>query len=329
MQREILDCAASSIIATDPNGVVVIFNRAAERLLGYRADEVIGRKTPLLWHDQREMQRRASLLSRELCRKISVGFEVFTAKAAGGQPDTNDWTYIHRHGGRRMVELTVTALRNDQGDITGYLGIATDITDRKVSDEALKASEERVRLANQFAGVGIWDWNVKANQTFWDDQMFAMYGMPKSNPVPYEDWLKVAVVEDLPPVEAALRNVVELGQTQDYEFRIRRADTGELRYLRGACGPVFNDQGRVLRVVGINFDITDRKHYEESIRQRESLLRAIFDSTAAGVSLTDANGKFVSCNPAFAALVGLRWPKSLGDLQKTLPIPMIGHINII
>lgn len=136
-QKAVLDSARISIITTDRDGIVRSFNVGAERLLGYRADEVIGRATPALYHDAQESRERARELSAELGMPIAPGIGVYIAKASLGSVDETESTYVRKDGSRLPVFLSTTALRTDQGEIIGYLGIAFDITRQKESEGQL------------------------------------------------------------------------------------------------------------------------------------------------------------------------------------------------
>lgn len=135
-QLAILDSANSSVIATDVDGVIQSVNFEAERNLGYKAEELLG-KSPLIFHDSVEVAARAESLTEELGYIVPVGFEVFVAKARRGISDEGDWTYVRRDGSRFPVRLSVTSLRDATGKLTGFLGIGTDITRRKQAEEQL------------------------------------------------------------------------------------------------------------------------------------------------------------------------------------------------
>ncbi len=131
MLRSVLDAATRfSIIATDRQGTITLFNRGAELMLGYDAAEMIGVLTPAVLHLPAEVEARSAELSRALGRPIK-GFNVFIEHAELAGFETREWTYRHKDGHCIPVALTVTALRDQRNQITGYLGIAEDVSDRK------------------------------------------------------------------------------------------------------------------------------------------------------------------------------------------------------
>jgi PAS domain S-box-containing protein len=150
LQRAMLEGAGFAIISTDTRGTIQLFNPAAERMLGYSAQEVIrGGMTPAVFHMEDEVIARARELCIQLDREVKPGFETFIAKADLGLPDQREWTYLRRDGSRLPVLLSVTALFDDCGVITGYLGIATDLTERERTEEKLRTTLSEVELLNR------------------------------------------------------------------------------------------------------------------------------------------------------------------------------------
>ncbi|HEY9838484.1 MAG TPA: PAS domain S-box protein, partial [Vampirovibrionales bacterium] len=131
LQQAILDSANYSIISTGIDGIIYTFNATAERWLGYTAEEMVGKMTPAILHDPMEVVQRAQELSEELGVEIAPGFDVFTAKIQRGKPDEYEWSYIRKDGSRFPIVLSISTLRDRTGEITGFLGIASDISDRK------------------------------------------------------------------------------------------------------------------------------------------------------------------------------------------------------
>lgn len=122
-----------SIIATNTEGVITVFNSGAERLLGYTADEVINKQSPAPFHVPAEVQTRAQELSDSLGYPVS-GFRTFVVVAEQQGSEQREWTYVRKNGESVSVSLVITTMRSNSGEITGYLGIAQDITERKRID---------------------------------------------------------------------------------------------------------------------------------------------------------------------------------------------------
>ncbi len=143
----VLDASTQvAIIATDADGLITVFNTGAQNLLGYSAVEMIGRQNPGIFHRIDEVIARGAELTRELGHSVD-GFEVFVAYAKLGRFDRREWTYIRRDGSQFPVNLVITAVRNTAGEITGFLGLAEDITDRKKSEERFRAMVEAAPTA--------------------------------------------------------------------------------------------------------------------------------------------------------------------------------------
>lgn len=155
LQQAVIHHAGHALIATDETGLITLFNPTAERWLGYTAAELVGRHTPAMFHAPEEVAARAVMFGAELGVPLAPGFEVFVAKARRQLPNEHEWIYIRKDGTRFSVWLVVTALRDAQGTITGFLGMASDLTARQQAEAALHASETRAQAILEAVADGL------------------------------------------------------------------------------------------------------------------------------------------------------------------------------
>ncbi|MBB3212209.1 PAS domain S-box-containing protein [Herbaspirillum sp. Sphag1AN] len=145
----IIDAASEfSIIAADLDGIIRVFSAGAERMLGYRADEVVGKHAPTLFHAQEELAQRSAELTIMRCRTIE-GFSVFSELPLEGGAETREWTYVRKDSSRFPVVLVVTAIRDATGKPIAILGIAHDISSQKQLQASLVAAKEQAEGASQ------------------------------------------------------------------------------------------------------------------------------------------------------------------------------------
>lgn len=136
-QNALLQNAGAMIISSDVNGVIRTFNHTAEKKLGYSAAEVIDKHSPVLFHCPEQTKERARQFSKELGEPIEPGFETYIAKAKKNMMYEDEWIYVRKDGTHFPVTLIVTALRNNLNEVTGYMGISADITERKKAEEQI------------------------------------------------------------------------------------------------------------------------------------------------------------------------------------------------
>lgn len=154
LQKAIFDNAGVSIITTDTEGLITGFNAAAERMLGYTAQEMVGKQTPAIIHKVDEVVARAQEFSEDLGEEVEPGFKVFVIKADYRLPNAYEWTYIRKDGSELPVYLNVTALYDMYEHINGYMGIASDVSLFKEAEAqmllAKEAAEASVRVKSDF-----------------------------------------------------------------------------------------------------------------------------------------------------------------------------------
>lgn len=265
----VLDAASEmSIIATDERGIITIFNSGAERLLGYSAEEMIGKSTPAPLHLPAEVMARSAELSHEYGKDIQ-GFDIFVYKARSEGSETRNWTYVRKDDSQFQVSLSVTAMHDSAGEITGYLGIGVDISQILQQQEALMTASNHLSKAAEVAQLGIWTWNLSDNSLEWNERMFAIYDQPqslRSQGLTYQHWYMRVHPDDIVAADTKLKAAVEGLDQYDPIFRVIRTD-GSIRYVQAAAKIERDKQGHATKVIGINLDITEQRQLEESLRE--------------------------------------------------------------
>jgi PAS domain S-box-containing protein len=268
LQRAILAHSAYAMIATDEYGIVTLFNPAAEHMLGYAADELVGKQSPAIWHDPAEVAARAMALSTELGRPVAPGFEALVATTRHGGSDEDSWTYVRKDGSRFPVLLSISALRTDDGGINGYLGIATDISQQEQQRRNLVASSNQLLHAAAVAELGIWTWDVLNGTLDWNDLMCEIYEVPlaeRGAGLNYEHWRSRLHPDDVDRAVDQLRGALEGRCKYDLVFRVRNAQ-GRVRQIQASAVVERDARGQAVRLVGINRDITVQHQAEAELR---------------------------------------------------------------
>jgi PAS domain S-box-containing protein len=318
LQSAIFNSANFSSIATDAKGVIQIFNVGAERMLGYTAAEVMNKITPADISDPQEVIARAEELSLELGTPITPGFEALVFKASRGIEDIYELTYIRKDGSRFPAVVSVTALRDEEEAIIGYLLIGTDNTARKQAEEALlKAGALQSAIFNSanFSSIAtdakgvIQIFNVGAERML---GYAAAEVMNKITPAEISDPQEViARAEELS---------LELGTpiTPGFEALVFKASRGiediyELTYIRkdGSRFPAVvsvtalrDEQEAIIGYLLIGTDNTARKQAEEALLKAGALQSAIFNSANFSSIATDAKGVIQIFNVGAERMLG-------------------------
>jgi PAS domain S-box-containing protein len=155
------------------------------------------------------------------------------------------------------TEISSVVFKDTKGDLRSTLAFR-DISERKQAESELRLQTERLSLATRAASIGVWEWDLRTNQSIWDDTCFEMYGVPRNEPMSYQKWSRLVHPDDLAQVEESLQRVIRLKTQDSVEFRIVRPD-GSLRYTSAAQGIVLDERGEPVRMVGINIDTTEQR----------------------------------------------------------------------
>ncbi|GAB3026602.1 PAS domain S-box protein [Bowmanella dokdonensis] len=265
-QQAVLKQAGHAVIATDPNGLITLFNPAAEKLLGYGADEMIGKQSPAVFHLSGEIESRAKSFSKELGRNVLPGFEVFVCKSRLGKVNSHEWTYVHKSGRYIDVQLSVTSLVDEQGEITGFLGMATDISEQVQVRRELVSTRDHLLKAAEVGELGIWSWEVKADKLSWNERMFQIYQLPAATRLNYQSWYDSVHPEDRKWLISQLQDLLAGKGVFSPTFRIRLPDSS-VRTIQAAATVECDSNGEPELVLGINRDITAQRQYEHTLQK--------------------------------------------------------------
>jgi PAS domain S-box-containing protein len=333
LQSAIFNSANFSSIATDANGVIQIFNVGAERMLGYAAADVMNKITPADISDPQEVIARAKALSIELSTPITPGFEALVFKASRGIEDIYELTYIRKDGSRFPAVVSVTALRDDQNAIIGYLLIGTDNTARKEAEEALLqagALQSAIFNSANFSSIAT---DAKGVIQIFNVGAERMLGYAAADVL---DKITPADISDPQEVIARAKTLsaeLETTITPGFEALVFKASRGiediyELTYIRkdGSRFPAVvsvtalrDDQNSIIGYLLIGTDNTARKQIEaeqeqlsQRLRDQQFYTRSLFESNIDALITTDPRGIITDVNKQMEALTGCTRDELIG-----------------
>ncbi len=297
LQSAIFNSANFSSIATDAKGVIQIFNVGAERMLGYAAADVMNKITPADISDPQEVIARAKALSVELATPITPGFEALVFKASRGIEDIYELTYIRKDGSRFPAVVSVTALRDAQNAIIGYLLIGTDNTARKQVEEERKKLDQRLR-DQQFYTRSLFESNIDALMTTdplgiitdVNKQMEALTDCTRDELIgaPFKDCFT-----DPERAEAAIKLVLSEKKVTNYELTASARD-GKKTVVSYNATTFYDRERRLQGVFAAARDVTERKRFEQALQEsnaemesaKSDLARLAFSAADLALSIS-------------------------------------------
>jgi PAS domain S-box-containing protein len=304
LQNAILNSANYTIISTDPDGTIKTFNRAAEQLLGYSLEEVVGKVTLAIIHEPLELAQIAEVLSQELGVKIEPGIQVLFALPCREIADENEWTYIRKDGSRFPVLLSVTALFDSNGNINGFLGIGQDISDAVAAATQRKQAEKELRdltnaLQNAVEGIARLDIQgryVNVNRAYAHKCGYEpeeMLGM---------EWLMTVHPDDVEMLILAYQEMLISGKVEVEARGVRK--NGSFFYKQLTMVKAWDAQGIFNGHHCFMKDITDRKLTETALQESEFKYKQIVELAEEGIWVIDSNALTTYVNHAMARMLG-------------------------
>jgi PAS domain S-box-containing protein len=310
MQRAILDSADYSFISTDVNGTIRSFNNAAEQMLGYAASEFIGVTTPAILHDRQEVIDRATSLSIELEQDIPVGFEVFVAKARLGMVSEEEWTYIRKDGSRFPVLLSVTALKDINQEIIGFLGIAKDISEQQAAlRDRLQAEQAIAKYASEVedlynnAPCGYHSLDSEGKIVNINNTELQWLGYSREE-ILGKSFTEIVTADSQQIFHSNFANFKRNGWLRDTEYDLVCKD-GTIFPVFLSATAVKDEEGNYLYSRSTLFDARERKQAEQEILAKQHFIQKITDSSPNILYIYDLHeNRNVYCNREITTTLG-------------------------
>jgi len=252
--QDLVETSSDWVWETDAEKCFTYSSPQVEAILGYRPEEMIG-KTPYDFMPADEVNRLTQHFSQ--MKKTDPINRNLNIKR-------------HKDGHRVTLETSAVPFFSDRGELLGFRGIARDITDRQNTLQALKESEERLRLSQKFANLANWEWDIATGNLYWSDQMWILFGLPAGSFEPsFERCLECVHPDDRDTLVRAIDDSLHYGTTYDVEHRTIWPD-GSIHWLRETGNVARDPHGKPTRMLGVTSNIDQHKYFErEQARQAE------------------------------------------------------------
>ena len=254
--------APEAILISFPNRSIRLINPMFTKLFGYKESDVTGKTTQFLYESESIYEQ---LGKKYYNQNHTSNYEVYEVR------------YKRKDGTTFLSETVGGAIKNPNGDTLGYMAFIRDITERKSQEERLnhyrkqiERSNQRQQLATKSANTGIWEYDLLEQSLHWDDLMFEIYGMNrKSFSGNYDDWKSCIHPDDIEKTENDFAETISTQKQFASSFRIIHPEKG-IRYIEAYATPELDRENQVVRVVGVNWDVTDKKESEKELKEAVS-----------------------------------------------------------
>jgi PAS domain S-box-containing protein len=286
-----------AVISTDMDGNITFMNSVAEALTGWNLKDAHQQPIRKVFKIINEFsgQEVESPVDRVITEGLIVGL-------------ANHTILVRKDGSKVPIDDSGAPIRDKAGNITGVVLVFRDITTRKCTEEALRKSENRLKLSQEMAHLGSWELDLASNRLTWTDEVYRIFGLqPQEFAATYDAFLEGVHPEDRAAVNDAYMNSLKEGRNgYEIEHRIVRKPSGEIRFVQEKCEHIRDELGKIIRSIGMVQDITERKKAEEELNETRFYLENLLNYANAPIIVWDKNFKITLFNHAFERLTGLK-----------------------
>jgi len=264
--ESILENASHGIIATTPSGIVTSFNKKFEELIGYSANEVIGKMVPDSWHEPSEAIAKTKIFNKKLGTNIEPSFKTFVIHSDHGLKNEFEWNYIHKDGTKVPVQLSITTIKDADGKTEGYLGFARDLRDQKQLKKEVKRKNKMLEEAQSLAKIGSWSFDLSSGSIEWSREMYNIFPERIEDGEPeFEKHKSTIHTDDVEHWESTVGQCIDNGKPYQMIFRTHAIDDVNKTVWVEARGRGHFEKGQIISLSGTCQDITESVLKERQI----------------------------------------------------------------
>ena len=293
--RNLIEASLDPLVTISRDGKITDVNEATEKVTGLSRQQLIGSDFSNYFTKPEEARR---------------GYQEVFAKGF-----VQDYPLAIRHSSGRVTDVLYNAsvFRNARGEVGGVFAAARDISARKRVEEELRLSRERLVLAQKAGHSGAFEWDIVNNINVWSPEIEALYGLaPGEFGGKYEDWEALVVPEDLAASRACIETSLKTGEFGG-EWRIRRRNDGQIRWLTARAKVILDENGKPLRMIGVNMDVTERRLAEEQVRKAAHYARTLIEASLDPLVTIRKDGKISDVNQATEKITGVSRERLIGS----------------